>query len=67
MIKAQREVTGDSASGFFLYTTRERLAANAPFGPVWISSKADGISLLAPDLTNRPRDPVSEHGGNDAA
>jgi hypothetical protein len=46
MIKAEREVTGDSASGFFLYTTRERLAAHGPFAPVWISSKADGISLL---------------------
>jgi len=46
MIKAQREVTRDSASGLFLYTTPDRLAAAGPFGPVWISSKADNIALL---------------------
>jgi hypothetical protein len=47
MLKSQREVTNDTAHGLFLYTTPERLAAHGPFGPVWISTKSDAISLLA--------------------
>jgi len=46
MLKAQREVTKNAASGLFLYTTPERLAAHGPFASVWTTSKADGISLL---------------------
>lgn len=46
MLKAQRDVTNHSASGLFLYTTPERLNAHGAFGAAWVSSKADGISLL---------------------
>ena len=51
MLKAQRDVTHDSASGLFLYTTPERLAAHGPFAPAWVSTRADGISLLPSTLT----------------
>lgn len=45
MLEAQREIT--SVSGLFLYSTAERLAKHGAFGPAWISSAGDGISLLA--------------------
>jgi hypothetical protein len=48
MLKAQQDVTKGSASGLFLYTTREQLAVHGPYAPVWTTSKADGISLLPP-------------------
>jgi hypothetical protein len=51
MLKAQRDVTNDSVSGFFLYTTPERLAAHGPFAPVWVSGRADHVSLLPSTLT----------------
>jgi len=46
MLKAQREVTRDRASGLFLYTTPERLAAEGALGPAWTSSRQDHISLV---------------------
>jgi hypothetical protein len=46
MIKVQREIMNDSLSQLFLYTTPERLAEHGPFGPIWISSKEDGITLV---------------------
>ncbi len=46
MLAAQREVTRDAASGLFLYTTPERLAAHGPLGPAWITSAENATSLL---------------------
>jgi hypothetical protein len=46
MLDAQHEVTNGSASGLFLYTTRDRFADHGPFAPIWTSSKSDGVSLL---------------------
>ncbi|MFN0217371.1 MAG: replication-relaxation family protein [Hyphomicrobium sp.] len=46
MIEAQRQVTNDTARGLFLYTTPRRLADEGAFGPVWMSSETDGVSLL---------------------
>lgn len=50
MIKSQREVTNDTTHGLFLYTTPQRLAEHGAFGPAWISSTREGISLLPPAL-----------------
>jgi hypothetical protein len=46
MLAAQREITGNTGHGLFLYTTRERLAALGAFGPAWTSTLADEVSLL---------------------
>jgi hypothetical protein len=46
MIDAQRELTNNTASGLFLYTTAERIAAHGALGAAWKSADADDISLL---------------------
>jgi len=46
MIDAQREITEGRASALFLYTTPPRIAAHGAFGPIWISSESDGISIV---------------------
>ena len=46
MLAVQREITKDSLAGFFLYTTRERIADHGPLGPAWISADADAVRLL---------------------
>ena len=46
MIDVQRDVTGDTAAGLFLYSTRERLDEHGVLGPAWRSSKEDGIMLV---------------------
>jgi len=46
MIALQRSITSNRLSALFLYTTPERIAARGPLAPIWISSDADGITLL---------------------
>jgi len=46
MIDAQRDITGNRVAALFLYSTPERIAAKGALGDVWMSSEADGISLL---------------------
>jgi hypothetical protein len=46
MLAAQGQVTNGAARGLFLYTTRERLAADGALAPIWMSADADGLSLL---------------------
>jgi protein involved in plasmid replication-relaxation len=46
MIAAQREVTGDTRGGLFLYSTLERLATHGPLGPAWITTTSDNFSFL---------------------
>jgi hypothetical protein len=45
MIDAQLSITA-GCSGLYLYSTPAKIAASGAFGPVWTSSKSDGISLL---------------------
>ena len=52
MLKSQREVTADRASGLFLYTTPERLEAHGALGPAWISNNSDHVSLIQPTKDN---------------
>ena len=46
MIETQEEITRGSASGLFLYSTLDRIAARGALGDVWTSGKGDGLSLL---------------------
>ena len=50
MLDVQHEVTGGTAGGLFLYSTRARLAQHGVFGPSWLSAKGP-VSLLADPLT----------------
>jgi hypothetical protein len=47
MLDVQREVTNNTLPGFFLYTTRERMAEHGALGPAWISAERDDVRLLA--------------------
>jgi hypothetical protein len=47
MLDVQREITNNTLPGFFLYTTRERMAEHGVLGPAWISAERDDVSLLA--------------------
>jgi len=46
MLDVQRDVTNDTATGLFLYSTRERLDQHGILGPAWRTSKDDGLSLV---------------------
>lgn len=45
MLKAQQRAVAHCPSGFFLYSTLERLAQHGAMGPAWISSRCDAVSL----------------------
>jgi protein involved in plasmid replication-relaxation len=44
MLEAQREIT--TVTQLFLYSTPQRLATHGAFGPAWITSTHDSVSLL---------------------
>ena len=44
MLDAQREIT--TVSQLFLYSTPQRLAMHGAFGPAWLTSTHDGVSIL---------------------
>lgn len=44
MLEAQREIT--AVSQLFLYSTPQRLSTHGAFGPAWITSTHDDVSLL---------------------
>jgi protein involved in plasmid replication-relaxation len=44
MLEAQREIT--TVSQLFLYSTPQRLTKHGAFGPAWITSTTDAVSLL---------------------
>ena len=46
MLDAQRQITGNTVSALFLYTTNARLEESGPLAPIWITSEANGISLI---------------------
>lgn len=47
MLDVQREITNNALHGFFLYTTRERMAEHGALGPAWISAERDNVRLLS--------------------
>lgn len=46
MLDAQQRVTEGRVAGMFLYTTPQRMNAHGPFGPIWITSERNDLSLL---------------------
>jgi len=46
MLALQRDITGDTVPGLFLYATRARIARHGVLGPAWRSANADNISLV---------------------
>ena len=46
MMTVQRKITGDRLAALFLYATPERLNAAGAFGPAWLSTDTENISLL---------------------
>ena len=46
MLAVQREVTNGTLGGLFLYATPQRLAEHGVFGPAWINSESEAITLL---------------------
>lgn len=46
MLAAQEAISEGRLGGMFVYTTPARLNAHGPFGPIWITSERDGVSLL---------------------
>lgn len=47
MIAAQHDVTEGSASGLFLYTTPERIAAHGALGAAWVSGSRERVALVS--------------------
>ena len=46
MMTKERKITGDRLAALFLYATPERLNAAGAFGPAWLSTDTENISLL---------------------
>ena len=49
MIETQCDIVGPQGSNLFAFTTPERLAAEGPLAPVWITGKGETIALCPAD------------------
>jgi hypothetical protein len=46
MLRTQRHFVPACPPGFFMYSTRQRLAQHRALGPAWVTIKRDNVSLL---------------------